>query len=65
MIQELVAEKLESSDALSATDLDTVVEKLVDVVNIGVIKHSTGENLVTVVSNILVSSTDVTAVADT
>lgn len=65
MIQELVDNTLELSEELSATDLGTVVEKLVDVVNIGVMKPPIGENIVTIVSNILLSSTDVTAVTDT
>lgn len=65
MIQELVDDTLELSEELSATDLGTVVEKLVDVVNIGVMKPSIGENIVTIVSNILLSSTDVTPVTDT
>lgn len=65
MIQDLVDDKLEVNEELSATDLDTVVEKLVEVVNIGVMKPPVGENVVTIVSDILLSSTDVTVVADT
>lgn len=64
MIQELVQDKLEASEELSATDLGTVVEKLEDVVNVGTMKPPTGENIFTVVSDILLSSTDVTAVTD-
>lgn len=65
MIQDLLDEKLEVNEELSATDLDTVVEKLVEVVNIGVMKPPVGENVVTIVSDILLSSTDVAVVANT
>lgn len=65
MIQDLVDDKLEFNEELSATDLDTVVEKLVEVVNIGVMKPPVCENVVTIVSDILLSSTDVAVVADT
>lgn len=65
MIQDLVGDKLEVNEELSATDLDTVVEKLTEVVNIGVMKPPIGENVVTIVSDILLSSTDVAVVADT
>lgn len=65
MIQDLVDDKLEVNEELSVTDLDTVVEKLVEVVNIGVMKPPVGENVVTIVSDILLSSTDVAVVADT
>lgn len=65
MIQDLVDDKLEVNEELSVTDLDTVVEKLVEVVNIGVMKLPVGENVVTIVSDILLSSTDVAVVADT
>lgn len=65
MIQDLVDDKLEFNEELSATDLDTVVEKLVEVVNIGVMKPPVGENVVSIVSDILLSSTDVAVVADT
>ncbi|XP_056898420.1 adhesion G-protein coupled receptor G6 isoform X3 [Takifugu flavidus] len=65
MIQDLVDDKLELNEELSATDLDTVVEKLVEVVNIGVMTPPVGENIVTIVSDILLSSTDVAVVANT
>lgn len=65
MIQELVDEKLLLNEALSAADLDTVMDKLTDVVNTGIIKPPLGENIATIVSEILLSSTDVTAVAGT
>lgn len=63
MIQELVDEKLLLDGELSAADLDTVVDKLVDVVNISVIKPPVGENVATTISKILLSGTDVTTVA--
>lgn len=65
MIQELVDEKLLLNETLSAADLDTVMDKLTDVVNTGIIKPPLGENIATIVSEILLSSTDVTAVAGT
>lgn len=65
MIQELVDEKLLLNEALSAAELDTVMDKLTDVVNTGIIKPPLGENIATIVSEILLSSTDVTAVAGT
>lgn len=65
MIQELVDEKLLLNEELSAADLDTVVDKLVDVVAIGVMKPPVGENIVSIISKILLSGTDVTAVAGT
>lgn len=65
MIQELVDEKLLLNEELSAADLDTVVDKLVDVVTIGVMKPPVGENIASIISKILLSGTDVTAVAGT
>lgn len=63
MIQELVDENLLLNEELSAADLDTVVDKLVDVVDIATINPAVGENIVTIVSKILLSGTDVAAVA--
>ncbi|KAM9795121.1 adhesion G-protein coupled receptor G2 [Neosynchiropus ocellatus] len=51
------------STQLDSTDLQTVVEKLDQVVNIGTMKPDLGGSIVNIVSNILVSETDVTAVA--
>lgn len=65
MIEEMVDEKLLLSEELSAADLGTVVDKLVDVVNVGVVKPPVGENVVAILSKILLSSTDVTTVAGT
>lgn len=64
MIQQLVDEKL-LNENLSAEDLDMVVDKLVDVVKISVVKPPVGENIVTIVSKILLSSADVNTVAST
>lgn len=64
MIQELVDQEL-LNEELSAEDLDTVVHKLVDVVNVSVVTPPVGENIVTIFSKILLSSTDVTTVAGT
>lgn len=63
MIQELVDEKLLLNEELSAADLDTVVDKLVDVVTIGVMRPPVGGNIVSIISKILLSGTDVAAVA--
>lgn len=65
MIQKLVDEQLLLNEELSASDLDTVVDKLVEVVNIGIVKPPVGENVVTILSKILLSGTDVTTVAGT
>lgn len=65
MIQELVDEKLLLNEALSAADLDTVTDKLTDVVNTGITEPPLGENIASIVSEILLSSTDVAAVAGT
>lgn len=65
IIQNLVDEKLLLNEELSAPDLEIVVDKLEEVVNIGAIKPTVGENIATVVSSILLSRTDVTAVAGT
>lgn len=65
MIQKLVDEQLLLNEELSAADLDTVVDKLVEVVNIDIVKPPVGENVVTILSKILLSGTDVTTVAGT
>ncbi|KAE8285729.1 Adhesion G-protein coupled receptor G4 [Larimichthys crocea] len=63
-IQELVDVQLGTSKELSATDLDTVVEKLKEVVNISTIKPAVGANIVSIVADVLLSKTDVTPVAN-
>ncbi|TKS72207.1 G-protein coupled receptor G4 [Collichthys lucidus] len=63
-IQELVDVQLGTSKELSATDLDTVVEKLEEVVNISSIKPAVGANIVNIVADVLLSKTDVTPVTN-
>lgn len=65
MIQDLIAVQLNTSEALTASDLDTVVEKLNDVVNISIIQPSVGASIVNVIGSLLLSKTDITPVADT
>lgn len=64
MIQDLVDVQLNTNEELSASDLDTVVEKLSDVVNISIVKPLVGANIVNIVADILLSKTDITPVAD-
>ncbi|KAM8848836.1 adhesion G-protein coupled receptor G6 isoform 2-T5 [Synchiropus picturatus] len=59
MIEDLV----NGSTQLDSTDLQTVVEKLDEVVNIGTMKPDLGHSIVNIISDILVSETDVTAAA--
>lgn len=61
-IQDLVDTKLGTSEELPACDLDTVVEKLSDVVNVGIIEPSSGGSIFNIVSNILLSKTDMAPV---
>lgn len=64
MIQDLLDVELSSSAELSSSDLDTVVEKLSEVVDVSIIKPAVGANIVNIVANILLSKTDVTPVAN-
>ncbi|XP_039976498.1 adhesion G-protein coupled receptor G2 [Xiphias gladius] len=63
IIQNLVDVQLNNSPELSSSELDSVVEKLNEVVDISVIKPAVGANIVTIISDILLSKTDVTSVA--
>ncbi|XP_074529758.1 adhesion G-protein coupled receptor G2 [Halichoeres trimaculatus] len=63
MIQDLVDNQLGSSTELSPSDLDTVVEKLSEVVDVGTIKPAVGANIVNIVADVLFSKTDITPVA--
>lgn len=65
MIQDLVKEQLDSSEELSASDLHKVVDKLTEVVDISIVTLHVGTNIVKIVSDILLSKTDVTQVAET
>lgn len=63
VLQNLVTEELSASPQLSNDDLDTVVEKLDEVVDVGT-NSELGANIVTIVAKVLVSSTNVTTVSN-
>lgn len=63
MIQDLVGVQLGNSAELSSSDLSSVVDKLGEVIDISV-KPETGANIVNIISNILLSDTNVTPVAN-
>lgn len=65
LIEELVDVQLNSSGELSASELESVVEKLSDVVDISEVDPVVGANIVNIVADILLSDTDVNPVADT
>ncbi|XP_055014990.1 uncharacterized protein LOC129410556 [Boleophthalmus pectinirostris] len=62
-IQDLVNEQLSNSSQLSPDDLTTVVGKLSEVVDVGS-NSELGANIVTIVADILISSTDVTTISN-
>ncbi|XP_035802538.2 adhesion G-protein coupled receptor G4 isoform X2 [Amphiprion ocellaris] len=64
MIQDLVDVQLESNDELSPSELDSVVEKLIEVVHMCTINPAVGANIVSIVARILHSKTNVAAVAN-
>lgn len=64
MIEDLVDVQLNSSEELSASELESVVEKLSDVVDISVVDPVVGASIVNIVADILLSNTDVKPVAD-
>lgn len=64
MIQDLVDVQLANSAELSPSELDTVVEKLSEVVDISSIQPAVGANIVNIVADILLSKTDITPVAN-
>lgn len=64
MIQDLVNVQLGNTAELTSSELDTVVEKLNQVVDISNVKPALGANIVNIVADILLSKTDVTAVAN-
>ncbi|XP_038556127.1 adhesion G-protein coupled receptor G2 isoform X2 [Micropterus salmoides] len=64
MIQDLVDVQLGNSAELSVSELDTVVKKLSEVVDVSPLKPAVGANIVNIVANILLSKTDVTPVAN-
>lgn len=64
MIQDLVDVQLGNNAQLSSSELDSVVGKLGEVIDISNIKPDIGANIVSIISNILLSETDVTPVAN-
>ncbi|XP_034454866.1 adhesion G-protein coupled receptor G4 [Hippoglossus hippoglossus] len=65
IVQDLVDVQLSNSSVLSSFELDSVVGKLNEVVDISVIKPAVGADIVTVIAVILLSETNVTPVATT
>ncbi|CAJ1058844.1 adhesion G-protein coupled receptor G4 isoform X1 [Xyrichtys novacula] len=65
MIQALVDDQLGNSSEMSSSDLDAVVEKLNEVVDVSVIKPDVGADIVYIVADILLSKTNITPVAST
>lgn len=64
MIQDLVDVQLGNNAELSSSELDSVLEKLGEVIDISNVKPAIGANIVSIISNILLSETDVTPVAN-
>nr|XP_012773042.2 adhesion G-protein coupled receptor G4 isoform X1 [Maylandia zebra]XP_023010521.2 adhesion G-protein coupled receptor G4 isoform X1 [Maylandia zebra] len=65
VIQDLVVIQLGNSSELSPSHLESVVEKLSEVVDESIVNSAVGANIVTIVSDILLSNTDVTPVSNT
>lgn len=65
VIQDLVGIQLGNSSELSPSHLESVVEKLSEVVDESIVNSAVGANIVTIVSDILLSNTDVTPVSNT
>ncbi|XP_056295587.1 adhesion G-protein coupled receptor G4 isoform X2 [Pseudoliparis swirei] len=63
MIQDLVDVQLGNSAELSPSELNTVVEKLCEVIDISIIKPAVGANIVNIIADILLSKTYITPVA--
>ncbi|XP_060904380.1 adhesion G-protein coupled receptor G4 isoform X2 [Labrus mixtus] len=63
MIQDLVSNQLENDAELFSADLDTVVDKLGEVVDASVVIPAVGADIVNIVADILLSKTDITPVA--
>ncbi|XP_035983368.1 adhesion G-protein coupled receptor G4 isoform X2 [Fundulus heteroclitus] len=64
IIQDLVDVQLSNNSQLSSSELGSVVEKLGEVVDVSVLEPEVGGDIVNIMSNILLSETDVTPVAD-
>ncbi|XP_042348822.1 adhesion G-protein coupled receptor G6 [Plectropomus leopardus] len=64
MIQDLVNVQLGDNAELSSSELDAVVKKLTEVVDISIVQPAVGADIVHIVANILLSKTDITPVAN-
>lgn len=64
MIRDLVDAQLGSHEELSASDLDTVVHKLDEVVTVSIITPDIGADIVDIIADILQSKTYMTPVAN-
>lgn len=64
IIQDLVNMRLGNSSQLSFSELDSVVEKLHEVVDVSVIMSDCAADVVSIIADILLSETDVTPVAN-
>lgn len=65
IIQDLVQAELANNEELSSPQLDSVMEKLGEVVDISLIQPAVGAGIVDIVANILLSKTNVSPVANT
>ncbi|XP_028271747.1 adhesion G-protein coupled receptor G4 isoform X2 [Parambassis ranga] len=65
IIQDLVQAELSNNEELSSPQLDSVMEKLGEVVDISLIQPAVGAGIVDIVANILLSKTNVSPVANT
>lgn len=64
VIQELVDDELSSTEELDASKLMSVVRKLTEVVDVSLVEPPVGANIMGVVAEILLSDTEVAAVAN-
>uniref|UniRef100_A0A4W6EDU5 Adhesion G protein-coupled receptor G4a n=1 Tax=Lates calcarifer TaxID=8187 RepID=A0A4W6EDU5_LATCA len=64
IIQDLVDVQLGNSDRLTSSELNSVVEKLNEVVDVSVIRPAVGAAIVNIIADLLLSKTNVTPVAN-
>lgn len=64
ILQDLVEVQLGDNDELTSSELNSVVKKLGEVVDISLINPTSGANIVTMIGQILLSKTNVTPVAN-
>ncbi len=65
MIENLVDDRLDNSSELSSSELDTVVEKLSEVVYKNIIRPAIVDMIINIFADILLSKTDMTQVSNT